>query len=290
MPELPEVETIRRGLEKYLVGKQITSIALLYPKIFQGNPEDILNSEIMEVRRFGKGLVIDFANEFSLAVHVKMTGQFIYKGEETQANFHPTLGIVGDLPNKWTHVIFKLKTHNLKHKSNQESQLFYNDIRKFGWLKVVKTEDIPHLPFFKALGPEPFAGLTAAIFDQIVQNASLPIKSLLMDQKKLGGVGNIYANEALFLAKIAPTRLGRTLTETEREKLYLSLLEVLSRGLKYGGASDVNYVNVEGKTGGYQHHFLVYRKQGKKCPQCESSIERTVIGGRGTFFCPKCQQ
>ena len=108
MPELPEVETIRLGLKKYLVGKNIEEIDVRFEKLFQGNKNTILNAEIKEVRRFGKGLVIDFANGYSLAVHVKMTGQFVYKGKETQANFHPTLGVVGQLPNKWTHVIFSL--------------------------------------------------------------------------------------------------------------------------------------------------------------------------------------
>lgn len=283
MPELPEVETIRLGLQKFLVGKEFTGIEIRFPKIFQGNPLDILQAEIIDVRRFGKGLVIDFEHEMSLAAHVKMTGQFIYKGEETLANFHPTVGVVGQLPNKWTHVIFKVK-------SEDNSYLFYNDIRKFGWLKVIRTEEVHSLPFFKELGPEPFAGLTLPLFDKVVEASSMPIKSLLMDQKKIGGVGNIYANEALFLAKIDPRRPAKQLSQTERVTVYEALLEVLRRGLRYGGASDVNYVNVEGKTGEYQRHFLIYRKHGEKCPECQSLIERTVIAGRGTFFCPSCQR
>ncbi len=281
MPELPEVETIRLGLKKYLLGKEITQIDIRYKKIFQGDVRSILHSEIRDVRRYGKGLVIDFHNGYSLAVHVKMTGQFIYKGKETEANFHPILGIVGELPNKWTHVVFSLTSG---------ATLFYNDIRKFGWLKVMNTSEVHQLPFFRELGPEPFAGLTLPLFDKIVSNTGMPIKSLLMDQKKIGGVGNIYANDALFLAKIDPRRSGMSLTPEEREKLFIALLEVLQRGLQYGGATETNFINVEGKTGGYQHHFLVYRKHGQPCPECGAILERMVIAGRGTFYCPVCQE
>ena len=280
MPELPEVETIRLGLKKYLVGKNIEEIDVRFEKLFQGDKNAILNAEIKEVRRFGKGLVIDFANGYSLAVHVKMTGQFVYKGKETQANFHPTLGVVGQLPNKWTHVIFSL---------SEDTVLFYNDIRKFGWMKVIKTRDIHSLPFFSALGPEPFAGLTLPLFRKILLHSTMPIKSLLMDQKKIGGVGNIYANEALFLAKLHPTRSANNLSKKEQERLYISLLEVLKRGLRYGGASDVNYINVEGTKGSYQQYFLIYRKHGKPCSECGTIITRSVVGGRGTFFCSECQ-
>lgn len=286
MPELPEVETIRRGLEKYLVGKEFEEIEIRFPKLFQGDPLTILHTPVKEVRRFGKGLVIDFTNGYSLVVHVKMTGQFVYRGEETVANFHPTLDIGNALPNTWTHVIFKLKAPEL---SETESYLYYNDIRKFGWLKVVKTQEVQELSFFKALGPEPFVSLTPELFDKALQTTAA-IKSVLMDQKKIAGIGNIYANEALFVSRIDPRRPAKSLTEKERKELYHAVLGVLQKGIQYGGASDVNYINVEGTKGEYQHHFLVYRKNGQPCPVCSGVIQRIVVGGRGTFFCSYCQK
>lgn len=280
MPELPEVETIRRGLSHFLVGKQIQSIEVKLPRIVSGDVSKITFSEIVGVRRFGKGLIIDFENEVSLACHVKMTGQFIFKDKETENNFHPQIAIVGELPNKWTHVVFTFL---------EGDKLFYNDIRQFGWMKVVPTNQISQLPFFKNLGPEPFGDLTEQLFISILSLSNLPVKNLLMDQQKIGGVGNIYANEALFMAKINPLRKASSLTKIEGKALYKSLLEVLQMGLKYGGASDVNYIHVDGTTGQFQHHFQVYRKHGKACPRCMTIIERIVVGGRGTFICPKCQ-
>ncbi len=281
MPELPEVETIRRGLLTYLLGKKVASIEVRLPRLFQGDTSSILNSRIGDVRRYGKGLVIDFANENSLAAHVKMTGQFIFNGDATQKNFHPHLTVTGNLPNKWTHVIFVLSTGET---------LFYNDIRQFGWLKVVKTQDIHELSFFKNLGPEPFGELTESLFLKIISSSASPIKNLLMNQQKIGGVGNIYANEALFEASIRPTRKASDLTKKEGKKLYSSLLHVLQKGLEYGGASDVNYIRVDGTKGEFQHHFLVYRKGGQLCPRCSSKIVRIVQAGRSSFFCPHCQK
>ena len=280
MPELPEVETIRKGLEKYLIGKRALSIEIRYKKLFTGDPAALYEHTVESVIRFGKGLVINFDQGVSLAVHVKMTGQFIYREEATLQGFHPTLPTTADLPNSWTHVIFTF---------TDGSVLFYNDIRKFGWMKVVATESVKELSFFKALGPEPFVGLDYEHFVNITQHSLSPVKSLLINQQKISGVGNIYANEALYLAKINPSRQARSLTEVERKVLYEALLEVLRRGLAAGGATEANFVNVDGLPGGYQHQFLVYRKHGTTCSICGTLIERIVLAGRGTFWCPACQ-
>ncbi len=292
MPELPEVETIRLGLEKYLRGHTIKDIEIRLPKIVRGEVKKVQGAKVQRIRRRGKGLILDLDNEWSLAAHVKMTGQFIYQGKNLTKSFHPKLNLPESLPNKWTHVIFQL----------DDATLFYNDIRQFGWIEVVKTNEVLSLPFFKNLGLEPpvvpitigtmegQAILSLDAFKRVVVVGKLPIKQLLMDQKRIAGVGNIYANDALWLAKINPARSANSLTDKEIKQLYEAVLFVLQEGLKYQGASETNFFHVDGAKGGYQDHFLVYGKTKLPCTRCGTLIERTVLGGRGTFFCPHCQK
>lgn len=288
MPELPEVETIRGGLEKYLVGHKIAGVEVRLGKIVTGDTAHVTGGKIKGVRRAGKGLIIDLDNNYSIAIHIKLTGQLIYQdGDVGQARVSPKVG--GQLPNKWTHVIFKLRGKSEGRKS-EDAFLYYNDIRQFGWIKVVKTDEVKNLPFFRELGPEPFNGLTLGKFREIVGRASTKIKPLLMDQKKIGGVGNIYANDALWTARIDPRRPAKSLSSEEQKKLYEAILEVLRRGLKYGGASEINFVNVLGQEGGYQNHFLAYGQEGKPCGRGNGTIQKIVLGGRGTYFCSSCQK
>lgn len=285
MPELPEVETIRLGLKKYLVGKKITEVEIRLKKQFIGDPKNIIEAEIIEIRRYGKGLVMDFANGFSLAVHVKMTGQLIIRKNSSKKSTRKTLLaselVISDLPDKYTHVIFHL---------DNGSKLFYRDIRKFGWMKVVRTEEVNNLPFFKSLGLEPLNGLSYDKFSQILKNSRTPVKLLIMDQTKIAGIGNIYANDALFMAGIDSRRPASTLSNGENQKLFHSIEEVLKKGIEAGGASQWNYVDVLGGRGGYQNFFKVYNRAGKKCPNCDALIIRFKMGGRGTFICPECQK
>ena len=286
MPELPEVETIRLGLEKYLVGKKIEDVEVRLPKMVTGDTKNIIGAKVKDVKRFGKGLVIDLDNGYSIAAHIKLTGQFIYEGTEETVGTKVSKKVGGKLPNKWTHVIFKLKAQ----KSNLKSYLYYNDIRQFGWIKILKSAHVKDLPFFKELGPEPFKDLTFDIFEKIVKRSSVAIKPLLMDQKKIGGVGNIYANDGLFEARIDPRRKAKTLTDTEIKQLYESILKVLKKGLENGGASELNYVNALGQEGKYQHHFLAYGRQNQKCFRGDGVMKKITLGGRGTYFCEKCQK
>jgi formamidopyrimidine-DNA glycosylase len=284
MPELPEVETIRRGLERLLLGYTISGVEVRFGRIFHGDPSNVISAKITAVKRFGKGLLLDLDNDFSIAIHVKMTGQLIFKDAQTLREFHPKLPIPLQLPNQHTHVIFTLK------KGEKDAILYYNDIRKFGWMKVVPTKEALQLPFFKNLGKEPLRDLTEDEFGRLVSKSHAPIKSLLMDQQKIAGIGNIYANDALFASKIDPRREAASLTKNEKEKLFSAIEMVLQKGIDAGGASDVNYLNVEGGKGSYQNHFLVYKQDGKPCKNCGTEIQRIKLAGRGTFFCPKCQQ
>jgi len=287
MPELPEVETIRRGLETYLVGKIIENIEVRYPKIFTGDIVRCRGVAVQRVRRYGKALVIDLDNHFSIVAHVKMTGQFIYKGELSKDRVIARKKTGDDVPGRHTHVIFKIKDKREKRKTTD--YLYYNDIRKFGWLKVMPTKDVEQLSFIKSLGPEPLRNLTSEYFRELLNKGSGPIKSFLMDQKKIAGIGNIYANDALYLANIHPLRKARTLTDQESHKLFHSIETVLTKGIEAGGASERNYVNALGESGSYQKFFKVYNKQGMPCPVCHEPIEKMQLAGRGTFFCPVCQ-
>ena len=281
MPELPEVETLRRGLEKYLVGHKILNVEIRHPKIFTGNEKSVVDAKIIKVRRFAKVLSIDLSNSNSLLVHVKLTGQLIYRGPNLKKHLVLSKKVLGGVPGKFTHVVFKLDKNGF---------LYYNDIRRFGWIKLVPTDQVETSDFIGKLGPEPFAGLTLQIFKQIISKYKTPIKLVLMDQEKMGGIGNIYANDALWLAKIYPKRPANSLNKEEQEKLYNAIIEVLKNGIKYGGASELAFVTAEGADGNYQNHFRVYGQQGKSCQRCGTKIEKVFLGGRGTYFCPTCQK
>jgi formamidopyrimidine-DNA glycosylase len=284
MPELPEVETIRLGLQKYLVGHVIEDIDVRLPKMLSGDIANVIGATVKGVRRFGKGLVIDLANDFSIAVHIKMTGQLIYEGKDRpKGKLSEKVG--GNLPNNHTHIVFIF---------DKNAKLYYNDIRRFGWMKIVKTDEVFDFPFFKELGPEPIPSsgqkaLTLEQFSALLKKSKGPIKPLLMDQKKIGGIGNIYANDALFLARISPLRKANSLTDQEIKKLFAAIIAVLQKSLAVGGASEWQYVNALGQAGKYQDFFQVYGRVGKQCLVCGTIIEKIVMGGRGTFFCAVCQ-
>jgi formamidopyrimidine-DNA glycosylase len=250
------------------------------PKIFSGNPQTIIGAKFLAVRRFGKGLVLDINNGYSIAVHVKMTGQLIYRGKKISKISTIAKEKVRGLPGPFTHVIFYLDNNAI---------LYYNDMRQFGWIKIIPTDAVLTIPFFNQLGPESLKDLTLEKFSEIVNRANTPIKQFLMDQKKIGGIGNIYANDALFVAHIHPKRSASSLTREEQSALFLAIEQVLLKGLEVGGASEWHYVNALGMTGNYQNFFQVYGKENSPCPRCGTAIKRIKLGGRGTFFCSVCQ-
>ena len=278
MPELPEVESIRLGLEKYLIGHIIESIEVRWTKSFRGKPEWIAGGKVTGVRRFAKVLSIDLSNAYSLLIHVKMTGQLIYQGPKLP---HQVLSKKSaEVGGKHTHVVFTL---------DRSARMSFSDTRKFGWIEVVKTQDVLQFPFIANLGPEPFAGLTFDVFARTLGNAKTPIKLLLMDQGKIGGIGNIYANDALWLAKVHPMRPANSLTTSEQKKLFDAVMVVLRKGIELGGASEFSYIRPDGSEGKYQEHFLVYGKAGEPCSRCRTTLQKISLGGRGTYFCSKCQ-
>ncbi len=282
MPELPEIEAIKLQLGKYLKGHKIVSVDVRNRKVFQGDEDKIVGGKFAGVRRFGKVSVMDFDNGYSVITHVKLTGQYIYRGPNLSGSTSLSPKVTGGIPGPHTHVIFNL---------DRGGKLYYNDVRRFGWIKIVKTNDVENEPFIKKLGPEPFDDLTFEVFTQILSKTSRAVKVVLMDQEKMGGVGNIYANDALWLAKINPKTPAKNLKENEISLLYNSILKVLKEGIKYGGASELAFVTPDGKEGSYQDHTLVYGHEGEPCERCHKArIEKFFLGGRGTYFCPECQK
>lgn len=288
MPELPEVETLKLGLQKYVVGKKIIDIKVLDSKLLTGNPKDIIGAIIKEVRRYAKGLVLELDNGYCIAFHIKLTGQLIFRDEGTK-DLEVLKPTPSKVPNKFTRVDVVLSSN---------SHLFFQEVRGFAWMKILPLKDLKTLPFFKTLGPEPFPSpgsntpkLTLEMLEQIVSRSNMPIKVLLMEQAKIGGVGNIYANDACFEAKVDPRRKAKSLNKTETKTLFESLLKVLEKGMKYRGSSELNFVDVLGQKGEYQNHFLIYGRKGKPCQRNDGGvIQKIYLGGRGTFFCESCQK
>jgi len=282
MPELPEVEAIKLQLGRFLKGHEIVSVDVKNRKTFQGDEKKILDTKILDTRRFGKVSVIDLANGYSILTHVKLTGQYIYRGPNLPQPKSLSPKVVGGAPGPHTLVIFNL---------DRGGKLYYNDVRRFGWIRVVKTSEVETEPFIKKLGPEPFKDLTLEIFETILSKSGRSVKLVLIDQEKMGGVGNIYANDALWLAAIDPRQPANNLQPEEQKKLYNAILSVLKEGIKYGGASELAFVTPDGTEGKYQMHTLVYGREGKPCERChKSEIKKFFLGGRGTYFCPHCQR
>ncbi len=282
MPELPEVEAIKTQLNKYLKNHVIESVEVKNRRIFVGEESSLIGAKFKSARRFGKVTSMDFDNGFSVVTHVKMTGQFVYRGPNLKNPSPLSPKVAGGVPGVHTHVIFTL---------DNGGKLYFNDLRRFAWMKVVPTAEVENLDFIKKLGPEPFKDLTKELFKEIVLKNKRAIKVILMDQSKMGGIGNIYANDALFLARIMPERKANTLTDQEAAKLYDSIIEVLETGIKQGGASENAFVTPDGTEGSYQDHSLVYARVGQLCPNnCGGKIQKKMLGGRGTFYCPNCQK
>jgi formamidopyrimidine-DNA glycosylase len=290
MPELPEVETLRRQLQKAIVGKTIAQVGVLRVKSFQGSQTAIVGKTVQRIDRRAKVLAIRLGKGFPvILVHLKMTGQLIYQKskikdqkERRVVGGHPTPDWVGELPSKHTRVMVRF---------TDSSQLFFNDLRVFGWLKVVgKPKELEReLGSFQGIEPLTPAFTAKKLFQQLMRT-SRAVKLALMDQKLIAGVGNIYANDALWDARIHPKRPANSLTGTETARLAQSIEKVIRLGIKYGGASENTYRQLSGLGGTYQEHFLVYKQGGKTCPRCKKAkIKKIKLGGRGTYLCLLCQ-
>jgi formamidopyrimidine-DNA glycosylase len=287
MPELPEVETIKVGLSRLLPGKVVKSVQRDNPKSFPNATADtekfLIGASVVTVARRAKVLLVELSSKYSLVIHLKMTGQLVYRGEQNFGAGHPNASLVGDLPDRSTRVTFEF---------TDGSKLFFNDQRKFGWVRLMPTAEIPQLDFFKKVGPEPLSAEFAwqDMRERLVRRKNTNIKAALLDQSVIAGVGNIYADESLWGAKIHPSTLVRAITDAQFKKLYESLVGVLQLSIEKGGSTDKNYVDAEGKKGSYLSFASVFRREGEPCARCGTTIIKTRVAGRGTHTCPHCQK
>ena len=286
MPELPEVETVRRGLANLIIGKIVSGEVHDTEKGFPNTPQDVkqflIGASITDVRRRAKVLMIDLSTDYSLLIHLKMTGQLVFVGDTRFGAGHPNDSLVNELPDKSTRVTLSFE---------DGTKLFFNDQRKFGWVRLLPTAEIPNIPFMQKVGPEPLsADFTAKDFIQrLARRPKTNIKAALLDQSVVAGIGNIYADESLWGAKIHPTRLVSLLTEAEMTLLYTEMRAVMNLAVEKGGSSNSTYVNAEGKKGSYMDFARVFRREGLECPRCGTIIEKSRVAGRGTHVCPVCQ-
>ena len=288
MPELPEIETVKLQLEKELKGFICKECEIVKARSVHGNAGLVNGKKVIGVRRKAKVLILDFEKGISAAFHFKMTGQLILitgNKKRRVVGGYPTADFTGELPSKHTRAIFHF----------DRGTMYFNDQRLFGWVKFGTTEEINNMDFLKKLGPEPLE-LTEKEFIGIIIKYKKPIKLVLMDQEILSGMGNIYANDALWEAGIDPKRPANSLTAKQLKALYRAVILALREGIKYGGATaaDAKYINLHGMGGHYQEHFRVYDREGEEClrPDCGKAggiIHRFALGGRGTYYCPRCQ-
>lgn len=287
MPELPEVETVVRGLNRLILKKKITQVKHDWPKSFPNLEKDVndfmIGAEIFKVQRRGKAIIIKLNNGWALVTHLRMTGQMVYRGEENWGAGHPNDDFLNDLPNKSTRVEIDFE---------DQTKLFFNDQRKFGYMKLLPEPEIEELSFFQKLGPEPLEdNFTVEIFkERLLRKKNSLIKPTILDQSVIAGVGNIYADEALWRAKIHPETRIKDFSNVDFKNLHESIRFVMNKSIEKGGSTDRNYVNADGSHGNYLEYAAVYHKNGQPCKRCGTEISKIRVGGRGTHFCENCQK
>jgi DNA-formamidopyrimidine glycosylase len=287
MPELPEVETVVRGLNRLILKKKIMQVKHDWPKSFPNLEKDVndfmIGAEISKVQRRGKAIIIKLNNGWALVTHLRMTGQMVYRGEENWGAGHPNDDFLNDLPNKSTRVEIDFE---------DQTKLFFNDQRKFGYMKLLPEPEIEELSFFQKLGPEPLEdNFTVEIFkERLLKKKNSLVKPTILDQSVIAGVGNIYADEALWRAKIHPETRIKDFSNIDFKNLHESIRFVMNKSIEKGGSTDRNYVNADGSRGNYLEYAAVYHKNGQPCKRCGTEISKIRVGGRGTHFCENCQK
>jgi formamidopyrimidine-DNA glycosylase len=288
MPELPEVETVRTGLAEILPGKRIQQVEHNWEKSFPNAVPDVkkflIGARISDVRRRAKVLLIDLETNYSLVIHLKMTGQLVYRGKDQDFGAgHPTASLIGVLPDKSTRVDITF---------TDESHLFFNDQRKFGWMRLIPTPEVDQLDFFLKVGPEPLSSdFTPEDFaKRLLRRSKSGIKAVLLDQTVIAGVGNIYADESLWSAKIHPLTKVQDIPMPKINELYKAIRDILTLSIEKGGSSARNYVDAKGKRGSYLEFANVFNRTGQPCRRCGTLIIKTKVAGRGTHICPICQK
>jgi formamidopyrimidine-DNA glycosylase len=285
MPELPEVETVRVGLEKFVLGQLVKDVTVRRSSIVRGDISSLVGQTFVKARRFSKLLVLDTDKDVSLAIHLKMTGRLVYDNRKEviseKQEAMPEGWEYDYATNPHTHLIFSFTSG---------SHLYFNDYRRFGTVDVLPTVQIPDLRYIKTLGKEFFAGLTSEHFYSALQSTGRAIKTVLLDQAKVSGVGNIYANESLWRSKLHPEIPANKLSRKQANILFKNLEEVMTEAKTRGGASSDNFRDLFGRKGNAQNYFDVYNQEGTPCKRCGTTLQKYFVGGRGTYICPMCQK
>lgn len=273
MPELPEVETVKESLKLRLIGKKIRNVNILWENIIaypskEEFAREIGNKTIIDIKRRGKFLMFDLDNYYLLS-HLRMEGKYFFKNNSEEINKHE-------------HVIFDL---------DNNEELRYMDTRKFGKMYLIKKEEIDNIGPLKDLGLEPWDdSLTSDYLLNKYKSKKLPIKTVLLDQSIIVGIGNIYADEILFLSKLNPLKVSSLLSKSDCDNIIMYTREVLEKAIKMGGSTIRSYSSVDGVHGLFQNELLVHGKDKGNCPICNGNIDKIRVGGRGTYFCSNCQK
>lgn len=288
MPELPEVETIKRGLAKNIIGKKITDFTSDWQKMINlplpKYKRILVNKRIKAIERRAKMLIVDLDDDWRLWFHLKLTGQLVFAGKNKKVvGGHPIReGFEAD-PNRFTHATFGF---------SDGSHLYFNDVRKFGWVRLYKKKELEEKLSAMKLGPEPLeASFTLSRFKQILKKKpNNKIKVFLMDPQNVVGLGNIYSDEVCFFARVRPDRTVKSLKESEIKLLFKGIKKILPEAVKYEGTSFANYVNALGEAGAYTKRLKVYQRYGKQCLGCPGPVKSMKLGGRTSSYCPSCQK
>jgi formamidopyrimidine-DNA glycosylase len=291
MPELPEVETVRKGLAPAVEGHVLkrvdakrADLRIAFPKGFS---ERLEGRRVMRLRRRAKYLLLDLDSKESLIVHLGMSGRLTIHGFDAPlrpGRFHNKTPEDGSGNGKHDHVVFE---------TEEGTRIVFTDHRRFGLMTLVDTDALEEDALFKGLGPEPLDGaFTPAVLSAALKGKKTPVKAALLDQRVVAGLGNIYVCEALFRARISPKRLARSVAGVRAARLVRAIKAVLKDAIAAGGSSLRDYAHADGELGYFQHRFAVYDREGKPCPNkgCKGTIKRIVQSGRSTFYCPSCQR
>jgi formamidopyrimidine-DNA glycosylase len=281
MPELPEVETVRRGLEPVVVGQTFSKVELRLKDLRFPFPDDFANrlvgARIERLERRAKFLVATLSSSDILTMHLGMTGRFSIESDQLGEFHHAT----GGHP-KHDHVVFHF---------DNSVKVTFNDVRRFGFMELIGADDVNNNARFASLGPEPLSNnFSENYFYDVLKSKKSPIKSALLDQRVVAGLGNIYVCEALFRAGIRPTRRSDKINRRETRVLFGHIRDVLREAIDAGGSSISDFAQTDGKLGYFQHNFAVYGKEGKSCQTCGTEVEKITQSGRSSFFCPTCQK
>jgi len=297
MPELPEVETIKRELERAVLGKKIIGVLVHNPKVIREPSVDkfkrgLIGASIKHILRRAKLLIIELSNGKALLIHLKMTGQLILRQrpiQDLETKRQALLSINLGRAKRAEGLIYpgNGKAARVSFLFSDGEALDFNDQRLFADLRLL--DNWRNFKFIQGLGPEPF-DMPLRQFKQMLDAKKTKIKPLLMDQAFISGVGNLYAAEALFRARINPARPASSLSEKEKEALFNEIKDTLREAIQHKGSSVDQYVQLSGEPGNYVKYHKVYGRQGKPCLVCKTAIRRIALGGRGTYFCPKCQR